>query len=556
MPRRRTSASSVLLASKLLLRCRPRGVPTAAGAFCFRSATTLARRGRESEPPVARGLAAMRGDYGVVQRSMDFRARWSYSRGMTTFSQRLNPYPARMEGGHRFSRLAPFPLPGHRLYFAHGVAHPDADPDAHPDAARSRRRADLAQQGATCRDSGSADIPTSHRGRCANLASASPQAAPASRLAPLALGAFAVASALAMQRLLPQPRRQRLGAAGGGAVGGARAASRGSRGVRLAVRLGGRVAVRLRVSAQGALSRSPGRLRASGPADISTSHPVRSIGSLRHRHSREPARLLAHLLGAFAIASALASQRFLGQPRRHRLAAAGGDAVGGCGGRPCGRSCGRPCGRSSGRPCGRSPHSRKAGFSPAWCRLRALRLADISTSLQSRYTGSMHCSHPRQSMRLDAPLALGACAIASALAPQRFLANRRALAKRACAAVFPQRPLSRALRPRHRRDRLRAGCTALLLETAPAEAGGCLGAVGMALLACLAIARRGADCPESRRPRARAQSARVMAVHRKEVDLDRFVAALLALAADPGGHSGRRHKPAGESLRLEQSCRR
>jgi hypothetical protein len=47
-----------------------------------------------------------------------------------------------------------------------------------------------------------------------------------------------------------------------------------------------------------------------------------------------------------------------------------------------------------------------------------------------------------------------------------------------------------------------------------------------------------------------------MAVHRKEVDLDRFVAALLALAADPGGHSGSRHKRTGESSRVEQSCRR
>jgi hypothetical protein len=48
----------------------------------------------------------------------------------------------------------------------------------------------------------------------------------------------------------------------------------------------------------------------------------------------------------------------------------------------------------------------------------------------------------------------------------------------------------------------------------------------------------------------------VTAVHRKEVDLDRFVAALLALAADPGAHSARRHKPTGESSRVEQSCRR
>jgi hypothetical protein len=77
------------------------------------------------------------------------------------------------------------------------------------------------------------------------------------------------------------------------------------------------------------------------------------------------------------------------------------------------------------------------------------------------------------------------------------------------------------------------------------------------LVACLAMARRPESCPQTRRPRSRAQSARVMAIHRKEVDLDRFVAALLALAADPGcPHSGRRHKRTGESSRVEQSCRR
>jgi hypothetical protein len=42
-------------------------------------------------------------------------------------------------------------------------------------------------------------------------------------------------------------------------------------------------------------------------------------------------------------------------------------------------------------------------------------------------------------------------------------------------------------------------------------------------------------------------------VSRKEADLDRFVAALLALAADADSQSGR---PTGESSRVEQSCRR
>jgi hypothetical protein len=64
-------------------------------------------------------------------------------------------------------------------------------------------------------------------------------------------------------------------------------------------------------------------------------------------------------------------------------------------------------------------------------------------------------------------------------------------------------------------------------------------------------------CPQRRRPRGRARSARVVAVHRKEADLDRFVAALLALATDPGcPHSGRRHKATGESRAVERTCQR
>lgn len=64
------------------------------------------------------------------------------------------------------------------------------------------------------------------------------------------------------------------------------------------------------------------------------------------------------------------------------------------------------------------------------------------------------------------------------------------------------------------------------------------------------------SCQQTRRARGRARSARVVAVHRKEADLDRFVAALLALATDPGcPHSGRRHKATGESRTTERTCR-
>ena len=65
------------------------------------------------------------------------------------------------------------------------------------------------------------------------------------------------------------------------------------------------------------------------------------------------------------------------------------------------------------------------------------------------------------------------------------------------------------------------------------------------------------SCQQTRRARGRARSARVVAVHRKEADLDRFVAALLALAADPDcPYSGRRHKATGESRAAERTCRR
>gem|GEM_PF-1514523 len=255
-------------------------------------------------------------------------------------------------------------------------------------------------------------------------------------------------------------------------------------------------------------------LRALGFADISADNHD-GYGFLRSASLSIPCAPLA--LGACAIASALATQRLsLAPPRSHSLAAArcganrGSERAGSVsrGGHPSGRPCGHPSGRFALRP--------KGGFLAALGRLRALRFADIPTSPKGRCMSSVRRSHSFTSELPLAPFALGAIAIASALAPQRFSAK-----------------------PRGRR---------------PAAAW--CGAVGGPLLACLAMARGREDCQERRRPRSRAQSARVMAVHRKEVDLDRFVAALLALAADPGRpHSGRRHKSTGELLRLEQTCR-
>jgi hypothetical protein len=180
--------------------------------------------------------------------------------------------------------------------------------------------------------------------------------------------------------------------------------------------------------------------------------------------------------------------------------------------RPSCRPCGRPFGRLAPRPKGRLPAALR--------RLRALRFADISTSPKGRCMSSVRRSDPFISELPLAPLALGAIAIASALAPQRFSAQ-----------------------PGRRRP----------------GAAWC-GALGGPLVACLAMARRGESCQQTRRGRGRAHSARVMAVHRKEADLDRFVAALLALACEPGGRGERRpgqpRARTGESSPAEQSCRR
>lgn len=250
-----------------------------------------------------------------------------------------------------------------------------------------------------------------------------------------------------------------------------------------------------------ALAQTQRHLRASGFADISADRRGRSVIPTLASLSITYAPLA---LGAFAIASALATQRLLGQPRGYRLAAVKA--------RHGVSREGHPCGHPSGHPCGRIALSPKGGFSPTCRRLLALRFADISTSQQVRCTSSMRSRYPRL---------LSAAHPSTRPSPLRWL--------RSAFSVEPRRQ--------------------------GPDAAWC-GAVVLPLVACLAMARRGKDCPENRRPRARAQSARVMAVHRKEADLDRFIAALLALAADPGGHSGRRHKGTGESSRVEQSCRR
>jgi hypothetical protein len=92
----------------------------------------------------------------------------------------------------------------------------------------------------------------------------------------------------------------------------------------------------------------------------------------------------------------------------------------------------------------------------------------------------------------------------------------------------------RAPRARRLRHLLRAGCSASVRNRrAPAHRlrGGVL--VGR---------QRGAH-HQSRRERGCARSARVLAVKRREADLDRFVAALLALATDPDCERSRLRRP-------------
>ena len=294
-----------------------------------------------------------------------------------------------------------------------------------------------------------------------------------------------------------------------------------SRGGRPCGHLSGHPSRRLAPRPKGRLLAALRRLRAWRLADIPTSREVRCIGSARRSCSFMPLLPLAPFApGAPAIASALATHRFSGERRWHRLAAACDGPVDGRQ-RACRGPGGGPlCGPLSGPLCGHPANSAKAGFSRSGRRLRALRFADIYTSPIDRCMGRVRRRPLLRSVRLLAPFALGAIAIASALAPQRSFAEPRG-----------HRPAA-------------AWC----------------GAVGGPLVACLAMARQGQGCPQTRRGRGRARSARVTAVHREEADLDRFVAALLALACEPEGRGERRpgqpRMRTGESSRVEQSCRR
>ena len=151
------------------------------------------------------------------------------------------------------------------------------------------------------------------------------------------------------------------------------------------------------------------RIRASRFADISADRCSRSSISTFSSLSIIYAPFAP---GAIAIASTLASQRFLCQPRGLRL-----DAVKARHGvSHAGHPSGHPCGRPSGHPSGRLALSPKAGLSRADC----------------GFAGFRFCRHiyvaTRSVQELDAPSSLSCVlrrpsrrpAIASALATQRF----------------------------------------------------------------------------------------------------------------------------------------
>jgi hypothetical protein len=159
------------------------------------------------------------------------------------------------------------------------------------------------------------------------------------------------------------------------------------------------------------------RMRASGLADISADRRSRSCISSFSSLSNIYAPFAP---GAIAIASALASQRFLCQPGGLRL-----DAVKA---RHEVSHAGHPCGRPSGHPSGRLALWPKGELSRAWC----------------GFAGFRFCRHiyvaTRSVQELDAPSS-SACvfrrssrrpAIASALATQRFFGRTAQAITRAC----------------------------------------------------------------------------------------------------------------------------
>jgi len=167
------------------------------------------------------------------------------------------------------------------------------------------------------------------------------------------------------------------------------------------------------------------RIRASRFADISADRRSRSVISTFASLSIIYAPFAP---GAIAIASALATQRFLCQPGGLRL-----DAVKARHGVSyAGHPSGHPCGRPSGHPSGRLVLWPKAGLSRAHCGFAGFRFCRhiyVATRSVHEFAApsSFSCVLRRPSRRP---------AIASALATQRFLVEprRQRLAPIGCGA--------------------------------------------------------------------------------------------------------------------------
>jgi hypothetical protein len=155
----------------------------------------------------------MRGDSGSSAIGVDFCRQRSYPEGMEHFAHRFLPIACR-QARPVASALGAALSPGSSaaspslLGFALGssVCSSVGSPVSSPVRSLSNRAgARQSQRQRRLRALRFADISASHRGRCMKCklpASISPSIAPAALLVPLLLGAFAIASALATQRLL------------------------------------------------------------------------------------------------------------------------------------------------------------------------------------------------------------------------------------------------------------------------------------------------------------------------------------------------------------------
>lgn len=197
-------------------------------------------------------------------------------------------------------------------------ARPSSGPSTSPSASNSSLRA-RSQTQCRARASRFADISADRRSR----SGISTFSSLLNLYAPFAPGAIAIASALATQRLLCQPRRLRLAAASRGPA----EACRVTRGGRPCGRPSGRPCGHFALLPKAGLSRAHcgfAGFRFCRHLYVATRSvhefaAPSSFSCVLHRPSRRP-----------AIASALATQRFLVEPRRQRLAPIGcGADVGG-----------------------------------------------------------------------------------------------------------------------------------------------------------------------------------------------------------------------------------